>query len=62
MKQGEDKLIAELEELKANFAKTTDKIIKDLKRQNKIMERSDKRQRQEYDELQLKLKEVEECI
>ena len=59
MDSGEDKLIAELEALKASFTKTTDKIIKDLTRQNKIMERSDKRQRKEYDELQLKLKEVE---
>jgi len=60
MELGEDKLIEELEELKKSFSKTTDKIIKDLKRQNKIMERSDKRQRKEYDELQVKLKEVEE--
>ena len=59
MDSGEDKLIAELEALKASFTKTTDKIIKDLSRQNKIMERSDKRQRKEYDELQVKLKEVE---
>lgn len=44
MLQGEDKLVEELEELKVNFAETTDKIIKDLRRQNKIMERSDKRQ------------------
>ena len=57
---GEDKLIEELEQLKGSFAKTTDKIIKDLKRQNKIMERSDKRQRQEYDELQKRLEEVQE--
>ncbi len=57
---GEAKLINELEALKAHFSSTTDKIIKDLRRQNKIMERSDKRQRQEYDELQVKLKEVEE--
>ena len=57
---GEDKLIDELEDLKVNFAKTTNKIIKDLKRQNKIMERSDKRQRKEYDELQKRLKEVQE--
>ncbi|MDX1295689.1 MAG: HD domain-containing protein [Sulfurimonadaceae bacterium] len=56
---GEDKLIAELEDLKQSFGKTTDKIIKDLTRQNKIMERSDRRQRQEYDELQKRLKEVE---
>lgn len=56
----EDKLLQELEDLKESFSKTVDKLAKDLKRQNKIMERSDKRQRQEYDELQLKLQEVEE--
>ncbi len=59
MTGAEDKLIAELKNLKGSFAKTTDKIIKDLKRQNKIMERSDKRQRKEYDELQKRLQEVE---
>ncbi len=55
----DDKLIAELEELQSNFAQTTEKIIKDIHRQHKIMERSDKRQRQEYDELQKRLQEVE---
>lgn len=55
----ENKLILELEELKENFAQTTDKIIKDIRRHDKIMARSDKRQQQEYDELQVKLKEVE---
>ena len=57
---GEDKLIDELEKLKGSFGKTTDKIIKDLKRQNKIMERSDKRQRQEYDELMALKQEIED--
>jgi len=55
----EDKLVAEVEALKESFAETADKIIKDIKRHSKIMERSDKRQRLEYDELQKKLKEVE---
>ena len=55
----EDKLISELEALKASFIETVDKNIKDLRRQNKIMECSDKRQRQEYDQLQEKLEEVE---
>jgi len=55
----EDKLTQELDELKVNFSHTIDKLSKDLKRQNKIMARSDTRQRKEYDELQLKLKEVE---
>ena len=55
----ENKLIAEIEILKLEFAKTTNKLIKDVKRQDKIMERSDKRQQKEYDELQLKFAEVE---
>jgi len=57
---GDDKMILELEGLKVHFAETADKIIKDMRRQQKIMERSDKRQRQEYDELQARLREVEE--
>ncbi len=60
MSSAEDKLLQELDELKASFTHTIDKLSKDLKRQNKIMARSDKRQRKEYDELQIKLKEVEE--
>ena len=57
---GEDKLIVELERLKEDFAKTTDKIIKDFQRQQKIMERSDKRQRREYDELMALKQEIED--
>ena len=57
---GEDKLISELEHLKEEFAKTTDKIIKDFQRQQKIMERSDKRQRREYDELMALKQEIED--
>ena len=60
MSDADDRLIDELEELKSNFSITTDKLIKDLKRQTKIMQRSDKRQRQEYDELQKRMQEVEE--
>lgn len=55
----ENRLILELEELKISFTQTTDKLIKDIKRHDKIMARSDKRQQQEYDELQIKLAEVE---
>ena len=54
----ENKLISEIEALKIEFDKTTDKLIKDVRRQDKIMIRSDKRQQQEYDELQIKFKEV----
>lgn len=59
MSQEENRLILEIEALKENFTKTIDKLEKDIKRQDKIMARSDKRQRQEYDELQKRLKEVQ---
>ena len=55
----DNKLIAEVEELKFNFHTTTEKLIREIKRQDKIMFRSDKRQRQEYDNLQIKLHQVE---
>jgi len=60
METPENKLIAEIEELKKEFAKTTDKLIKDVKRQDKIMVRSDKRQQKEYDELMALKIEIEE--
>jgi response regulator RpfG family c-di-GMP phosphodiesterase len=53
-------LIQEIESVKANFLVMTDKLIKDVQRHDKIMLRSDKRQKQEYDELQARLIEVEE--
>jgi len=59
MSTHENKLISEIEALQEEFNKTTSKLIKDVKRQDKIMARSDKRQRQEYDELQTKLIEVQ---
>ncbi|GAB6073650.1 HD-GYP domain-containing protein [Nautilia lithotrophica] len=55
----ENKLISEIEEAKKNFTDLMDKLIKDIKRHEKIMIRSDKRQKKEYDELQKKLEEVE---
>ncbi len=51
-------LINEIEILKRNFEDTTKKLIKDIVRQDKIMLRSDQRQRKDYDELQLKLEEI----
>lgn len=57
---GENKLIIELASLQEQFEKTTNKLIKDVQRQDKIMARSDKRQKKEYDELQNKLAEVTE--
>jgi len=59
MHANENKLILELHELQDNFKKTTDRLIKDINRHDKIMAQSDKRQKQEYDALQEKLKEVE---
>lgn len=47
MKEYENKLIVEIEAIKESFTKLTDNIIKDVNRQNKIMARSDKRQKQE---------------
>lgn len=55
----QNKLIAEIEKLQKDFIKTTDKFVKDVMRQEKIMARADKRQRQEYDELQERLIQVE---
>ena len=60
MQTHENKLIAEIESLQEKFANTTDKLIKDVKRQDKIMARSDKRQQKEYDELMALKIEIEE--
>ena len=56
----ENKLIAEIEALKAEYIATSDKLIKDIKRQDKIMVRSDKRQQKEYDELMALKIEIED--
>ena len=55
-----NKLIAEIEALQESFTITTSKFIKDVKRQDKIMARSDKRQQKEYDELMALKIEIEE--
>jgi len=60
METHENKLIVEIEALREAFFKTTDKLIKDVKRQDKIMSRSDKRQQKEYDELMALKIEIEE--
>jgi len=59
MSEGDNVLIQDIEELHSLFDKTTKKLVKDIKRQNKIMARSDKRQKQEYDDLQNRLEEVQ---
>jgi len=63
MGSSQDNLIEELQNFMdgdlERFQSLGKKIIKDFKRQQRIMERSDRRQRQEYDQLQEKLLEVE---
>jgi len=56
----DNKLISEINALREEFISTTDKLIKDVKRQDKIMARSDKRQQKEYDELMALKIEIEE--
>ena len=56
----DNKLISEINALRDEFISTTDKLIKDVKRQDKIMARSDKRQQKEYDELMALKIEIEE--
>jgi response regulator RpfG family c-di-GMP phosphodiesterase len=60
METHENKLIAEIEALKIEYIATSDKLIKDIRRQDKIMLRSDKRQQKEYDELMALKIEIEE--
>jgi response regulator RpfG family c-di-GMP phosphodiesterase len=63
MDMRQDRLIDELQAFMENdlerFKNLGEKIIKDIRRQHKIMEASDRRQRKEYDQLQEKLLEVE---
>jgi response regulator RpfG family c-di-GMP phosphodiesterase len=60
MERWENKLITKIEELQSDFMRTTDKLIKEVKRQERIMLRSDKRQKKEYDELLALKIEIEE--
>ncbi|BBP44450.1 ATP-binding protein [Thiosulfativibrio zosterae] len=55
----ENPLIAEIRTLQTNFEALTSKLSKDIHRHDKIMARSDKRQKREYDELQQRLTEIE---
>jgi len=54
-----DPLILELEAMQDEFSKTSSKIIKNINRNNKIMQKSDKKQKREHDELLDKISEVE---
>ena len=58
VEEHQSKMILEIIDLKYEFDRTTDKLIKEISRQEKIMLRSDKRQKKEYDQLQTKLEEV----
>lgn len=58
VEEHQSKMILEIIDLKYEFDRTTDKLIKEISRQEKIMLRSDKRQKNEYDQLQTKLEEV----
>jgi response regulator RpfG family c-di-GMP phosphodiesterase len=59
MSNKENKLINEIDILKTNFLSVSDKLIKDIQRQDKIMARSDKRQKAEYDTLEKQLNEIQ---
>lgn len=52
-------LIDDIRALQSRFELTTDKLMKDMHRRDKIMMRSDKRQRQEYDALQSQMRKIE---
>lgn len=56
----DQELLQEMEALKHDFNHTIDKLTKDIKRQSKIILRSDQRQQQEYDALQKRHQEVKE--
>jgi len=60
MHSHDNKLIAEIEAFKEEYINISDKLIKEIRRQDKIMARSDKRQQKEYDELMALKIEIEE--
>ena len=55
----DSKLVVELKDLKDVFGKTTDKLIKDIARHDKIMARTDRDQMRELKKLEARLEEVE---
>jgi HD-GYP domain-containing protein (c-di-GMP phosphodiesterase class II) len=59
MTQPNNKLILEIKNLQNEFAQTTDKLIKGIKRQDKILLRTDKDQLRELKKLEAKLEQVE---
>jgi two-component system chemotaxis sensor kinase CheA len=54
------KTILEIKDLQNTFTTSTEKLMKNVLRYEKIMKKSDKRQQREYDELQHKIIEVED--
>ena len=60
MQNYENKLVADIEISRDKYIEMTNKLVRDIKRQDKIMIRSDKRQRKEYDELMALKTEIEE--
>ena len=59
MLESDSKLVLEIESLKKVFENTTDRLIKDIKRHDKIMARTDRDQLRELKKLESRLEEVE---
>ena len=55
----DNKLVLEIESLKETFSNITDKLVKDIKRQDKILARTDRDQMRELKKLESRLAEVE---
>jgi putative two-component system response regulator len=49
----DNKLVLEIESLKETFSNITDKLVKDIKRQDKILARTDRDQMRELKNLSL---------
>jgi len=59
MLTGDSKLVKEIKHLKNEFEKTTNSLIKDIERHDKIMARTDKNQLRDRKKLESRLEEVE---
>jgi len=59
MYEDEDKILQDIFSYQNEFERFSQRLLKQVQRQNKIIKRSDERQRKEYDLLQQKLHEVE---
>jgi len=56
----ENRLVTEIEKLKSEFDATTTKLIKDIKRHDKILARTDRDQMRELKKLEARLEEVQQ--